>query len=359
MNTQEKISGAQLFAALFVCRVVGLFTFTAPQEASFSAGDRVAFLLPFLLLCLLCAIPSLLTARHKDGALGLAAEVSPGLAKAAAVLFCAAFVCAAALGTLRFERFTGDVMFPAGNTLLPTALLLAAAGAAAIHGTQALGRASVILLGLLTASLAFILLSTARRFSWVNLTPPLESGAGPALQNALYSLCRTPELAALALAPMFTKGSVPKTGLRWLTVFSLAAAVIFCCIGGVTGAYGEKQAYPLYALTVVAESGVFQRMDALLTGLWTLAALLRAAFFLRLAANALERGFGKKLPVPALWAGAGITFGLFLAFSSLAAATDGKAAVAASGAVAALSAIALPTVLLLARRIGGRKKNTQ
>ena len=357
MRSQETIGSFQLFAALFVCRVIGLFTFTAPQEAGFSAGDRVFFTLPFFLLCLLSAVPSMLTARRRAGILDMAAEVSPKLAKAVSVALCAAFLCAAALGTLRFGRFVGDVMFPESDTLLLTALLLASAGAAAVHGVQSIGRTAVILLALLAASLAFILLSTAGRFDWVNLTPPLENGAGPALKNALRSACRTPELAALSLAPAFTNGSVPKTGLRWLASFSLSAAVLFCCIGGVTGACGERQAFPLYTLTVAAKYGVFERMDALLTGLWTLGAFLRAAFFLRLAATALEQGFGEKLSAPPVFAGAGVVFGLYLLFSSLAARTDGAASLTASAAVFLLAVVLLPTAVLLASRI--RKKRAK
>ena len=350
MRQQETIGSFQFFALLFVCRVVGLFTFTVPQEAGFSAGDRVFFTLPFFLLCLLCAVPALLAARRGEGLIAMAAETSPRFAKAAAVVLCAAFLCAAALGTLRFERFVAAVMFPQGDTVFLTALLLAAAGAAAVHGTQAIGRAAGILLALLTVSLAFILLSAADRFDWVNLTPPMETGAGPALKNAVRSLWRTPELAALALAPSFVKGNVPKTGLRWLAAFSLAAAVLFCVIGAVTGAYGERQMFPLYALTEVARFGVFQRMDALLTGLWTLAAFLRTAFFLRLAAMSLEQGFGKRLSAPPVFAGAAAVFGLFLAFSSLAASTDGAASLTASAAVFLTAALALPLTVLAAKR---------
>ncbi len=351
---QEAISGAQLFAVLFVSRIIGLFTFTVPQETGFSAGDRVLFTLPFFLFCLLCAVPVFLTAKHPAGIVGLAGEVSPALAKTAGTVLCGAFLCAAALGVLRFELFVSTVMFPEGDTLLLTALLLAAASAAAVHGMQSLGRTASVLLALLAASMVFILLATADRFDPLNLTPPLESGVTPVLKNGFRSACRTMELTALSIAPTFTKGNLRKTGVGWLAVFTLTAAAVFFVIGGVTGRYGEQQMFQLYTVTAIARFGVFERLDAILTGLWILGAFLQAAFFLRLAATAVEQAFGKNLNAAPVFAGGGVVFALFLLFSTLAAHTEGAATLAASETVFLLAAVALPGTVILAHRIKKR-----
>ena len=354
MKPQEKIGGSQLFALLFVCRALALFTFTAPQETGFSAGDRILFTAPFCLLCLLFAVPGLLAgSRHANGVLGAARAASPMLAKGVGVFYSAAFLCAAALSTLRFELFVGTVMYPERETTLLIALLLAAAAAAAVHGTQALGRAAVILLALFAASLLFILCSAAGQFDRLNLTPPLENGASPVLRNAFRSAARTAELPALAFAPAFTRGRVNKTGVCWLTSFSAMAAMVFCFLGGVAGVYGEQQMFPLYTVTTVAKLGVFERLDAVLTGLWVLGAFLRTAFFLRLAGLSLEQSFGKRLSAAPFFAGAAAVFALFLAFGRLSALTDGAAATAATEALFIASSAVAPTVVLLAAR---RKK---
>ena len=348
---RDDISGMQLFSVLFVSRIIGLFTFTVPQETGFSAGDRVLFTLPFFLCCLLCAVPVFLTAKHPAGILGMALEVSPALAKTAGVLLCGAFLCAAALGVLRFELFVSTVMFPERDTLLLTVLLLAAASAAAVHGMQSLGRTATVLLALLAASMVFILLATANRFDLLNLTLPLESGVTPVLKNGFRSACRTMELTALSVAPTFTKGNLRKTGVGWLAAFSLTAAAVFFTIGGVTGRYGEQQMFQLYTVTAIAKFGVFERLDAILTGLWILGAFLQAAFFLRLAADAVGQAFDRQLSAAPVFAGGGVTFALFLLFSVLAARTEGAATLAASEIVFLLTAVALPGTVILARRI--------
>lgn len=352
MKPQEKIGGGQLFALLFASRAIGLFTFTVPQETGFSAGDRVLFTVPFCLLCLLFAVPGLLVgSRHENGIAGAARAASPLLAKGVGVFYAAAFLCAAALGALRFELFVGTVLFPESSTAVFTALLLAAAAAASLRGVQALGRTAAVLLALLAGSVLFLLIATFDRFNGLNLTPPLENGAGPVLKNAFRSAGRTTELAALALAPAFTRGRVKKAAVGWLTAFSAAAAVIFCWIGGVTGRYGEQQMFPLYTLTEVARFGVFERMDAVLTGVWILVAFLQAAFFLWLAALALEQSFDRKMPPAGAFAGAAAVLGLFFLFSALADRTDGEATVYASAALFLLSSVVIPLTVLLAGKL--------
>lgn len=348
---QETISGFQLFAVLFVCRIIGLFTFTVPQETGFSAGDRVLFTVPFFLLCLLFAVPGLwIGKQNESGIVGAARAASPLLAKGVSVYYSAAFLCAAALSALRFELFVGTVMYPEQGTALLIALLTAAAAIAAVHGTQALGRAAVILLALSVASLLFILCSAADGFDWLNLTPPLENGAAPVLRNAFRSASRTAELTVLAFAPAFTRGGVKKAAVGWLAAFSAVAALVFCFLGGVTGAYGEQQMFPLYTVTEVAQLGVFERLDAILTGLWVLCAFLRTAFFLRLAGLAMEQGFDRRLSAAPYFAGAGVVFALFLAFGKLASLTDGAGTVAATEMLFVFSA-AVPTAVLLFTRM--------
>ena len=96
---RETIGGAQLLSILFVSRLIALFTFTAPQEEGFSAGDRVLFTLPFFLLCLL-ALLVLAASGGKKGLVAAAGEISPRLQKGAGAFYCAAFLLAAALSAI-------------------------------------------------------------------------------------------------------------------------------------------------------------------------------------------------------------------------------------------------------------------
>ena len=348
---RETIGGAQLLSILFVSRLIALFTFTAPQEEGFSSGDRVLFTLPFFLICLLACVPVFLTVKQPGQTLTDAAgEVSPLLQKSVGGFYCAAFLLAAALSAIRFELFVNTLLFPESGTLFFTVLLLATAAAAASRGIQALGRASFLALVLMGAALLFILLSTADKFDPVNLTPPLEDGLPPVLKNAFRSASRTMEIVSLGFAPAFCSGSVRKTGIGWLASFSAVAAAVFFFICGVTGRYGEQQMFQLSTVTEIARFGVLDRMDALLAGVWIFGALLRTAYFLRLAGLAAEQGFGKQFKTAPYFAGTGIVLGLFFLFSALASATDGAATILASEILFIASTVIAPGMILMAKR---------
>ena len=106
MKAPEKIGGAQLLSILFVSRLIALFTFTAPQEEGFPAGDRVLLPLPFFLICLLALLPSLAATGGRQSPVDAAGEVSPLLKKGTGVFYCAVFLLGAALrtGVLGLEK---------------------------------------------------------------------------------------------------------------------------------------------------------------------------------------------------------------------------------------------------------------
>ena len=339
-----------MLSLLFVCRLIALFTFTSPQKEPFSAGDRALFPLPFFLICLLCAVPVFLAAKHPEGIVGAAGEVSPLLQKSAGGFYCAAFLLAAALSAIRFGLFVNTLLFPESGSFLFIALLLAAAACAAVHGIQAIGRAALPTLALMGTALLFILLSTADKFDPVNLTPPLENGWGPILKNAFRSASRTAELLSLGFVPIFFPGSVKRTGLRWLAPFSAVATAVFLFIGGVTGRYGEQQMFQLATVTEIARFGALERMDALLAGVWILGAFLRIAYLLYLAGLAAQQGFAKRFRGAHYFTEAVVVLCLYCLFSLLAAATDGSATVYASEILFVLSTVIAPCVILLARR---------
>ena len=95
--------------------------------------------------------------------------------------------------------------------------------------------------------------------------------------------------ALLLFAPRI-HGSVKKNVFFWLIALGLTASAVFTMILGVTGAYGERQTFQLYALTVLSRIGVFERLDALICAIWMLCAFLRLSFYLFTGALFLTRG---------------------------------------------------------------------
>ena len=116
----------------------------------------------------------------------------------------------------------------------------------------------------------------------------------PLIKNGFSAAARTSELASLLVLAPRIKGGVKKGVFFWFLCFGLTVSAVYTLILGVTGAYGERQMFQLYALTVLAKLGVIERLDALICAIWVLCSLVRLTFYLLTAGQFLTHGFGIK-----------------------------------------------------------------
>ena len=293
MTARGTVSAFQFFCTLFVCRVIALFTFIITDRERFPPGDRMAVFLPFFLMGLLAAVPVMLVIGPKEDrtVFTLTHAISPTAAKVTAALYALGAVWSAALSTVRFELFMSTVMFSGAQMLWLIVLLLASAVWIAGRGLEAIARMSVAVAALLAVSLVYVAATTAKDFDPANLELPLQNGALPLLQNGFSAAARTGELASLLVLAPRIKGGIKKGLFFWLLVFGVTGSAIYTLILGVTGAYGERQMFQLYALTVLSKIGVIERLDSLICAIWVLCSLVRLSFHLTAGARFLEGGF--------------------------------------------------------------------
>lgn len=296
MTKRGTINSFQLFAILFLCRIIALFTYIIPTKTELTSGDKPLKMLPFLIICLIASIPAfmLLGRGNSGGVIGRANSVSPLFGKATGIFYAAVFLWTASVNVARFELFVSTVMFSEANMDILTVILLVLAVFTAVKGIEAMGRGSVIILFLLTASVIFIVISVIENFEFMNLEPPAYYGLTPMLDDAFAGATRTMEIATLLVASGFTDGKIKKGAVMWIATFSLCAFFIFTVIYGVTGEYGEQQMFQLYTLTVLARFGIFERMDDAIIGIWVLCALIKTAFYIFLAGECLKESFSVK-----------------------------------------------------------------
>ena len=291
MSDKGKVSAAQFFCVLFVCRIITLFTFIITDAAAYPAGDRGIVFAPFILAGTVCAVPVMLViGRGEDRTLfTLTDRLSPTVTRCAALLYTAGAVWSAAMSTVRFELFMSNVMYTDAFLTPLIALMLGAAVLIAARGLEPIARMSVGVLSLIAVSLLYVGATTAGDFEAANLEPPLSGGAGTLLKEGFFAVARTSELAVLLILAPRIRGSVKKGYLTWLTLFGLTISALFTLILGVTGAYGERQMFQLYALTVLSRIGVIERLDSLICAIWVLCSLTRLAFHLYAGALYLEK----------------------------------------------------------------------
>lgn len=293
MTKKGNISVFQLFCIFFVCRVIALFTFIIPDKTNFPMGDRSVIFIPFVIVGFLAAIPvMLIVGKNNDGTVfQITDRLSPAVTKITALILTAGAMWSAAVSTTRFELFMGTTMFERSELFVLIVLLFGAAILIAQAGLETTARISVIIIAMLAGSLIFVVGTTLKDFEYTNLEPVLQNGIPALFVNGYSAVARTSELASLLVFAPKIKGDIKKGFFFWLLVFGGMISVIFTAIAGVTGAYGERQMFQLYTLTVLAKIGVLERLDDLICALWVLCSLARTAFYLLTSEILLEHVF--------------------------------------------------------------------
>lgn len=296
MTSTGKISSAQLYCILFACRIVALFTYISPEKITSQSANSILTAITFVVLQLLFSIPVFLVINHDNskGIIGNAKMSSSLFAKITAIIYCAAFIYAAGLSVSRFELFVSSVMFPGAEILLFIVLLMAISLFGVFKGLETLGRSAVIIIFAVSISTVFIGLTVAKNFDYTNLYPIFSSSVSAVSNSAFYSATRTMELVSLMIIAPHINGKLKNGFAKWIIVFGMVAATLFTGIQGILGAYGERQMFQLYALTLIAKFSIFERLDDLLTGVWVLCTLIKISFYCFVAVKCLEQGFEKR-----------------------------------------------------------------
>ncbi len=314
MRKIGQISAFQMFSILFLSRIISLLTFMLPSAAYLPAGDRIITAVPVMLIEFVYAAVLLYTgaAGRKGSLIERTAEHSRSAAALLALIYCAAFIWFAGIGTARFELFISTVMFPNSELAVMIALLLGAGFYASLKGIEAIGRAASLLLLILGSSVIFILLAVAKEFEYSNLLPVFTEGLSPVLSFSFYVSVRAAEIMTLHISAPMVKGNIKKMIFLWIGSFAALCLVLLTFLSGVTGEYGNDQIFPLYTLTVIAKFGIFERLDDIFTGIWVLCSFIQVAYLLFLCVICLRQGFGKirKLPAAAV-----CTAGIFTVYA--------------------------------------------
>lgn len=301
MTKHGKINTVQMFSVLMLSRIISLFTFMLPSTSYLPSGDRIITTAPVAVLECIYALIILLIVKKNDNKsiISAAKNISELSAKVTSVIFSLAFLWFAGIGTARFELFISTVMFPNSELHIMIFLLLCSALYAALKGLEAIGRTAFILLWILGLSIVFILLTVTDEFLFTNLQPVFTEGVSPILSFSFYVSLRAVELLTLYVTYPEINGSKVKLTFSWIAAFSIITAVILTVLSGVTGEYGNNQIFPLYTLTVIAQFGIFERLDDILTGVWVLCIFIHVAFLLYCSLLSLKQGFSKIKKLPA------------------------------------------------------------
>ena len=292
----KRTNCAYLFAILFLCRLFVSFTYIGSHISTATTGDNITSLFVLLVLFLLSLLPSVyyIHAAGGRGTITMARGLSPVLAKGLTIIYMAAYLLTGFATGLRFELFAGTVMLPNTSPFWFAGLVFLIGIYGASRGFPTLCRSAVLILGLVLTAIALIVFSLGEQFETANITPLFYDGLEKPLNIALYSLSVTMELSAVPLLLDKLQGNVTKHLFLWALALFAIIALLVGFSTGVLGVFGNSQLFPIFSMTVLADFGIFQRIDALQNGVWTLCVLLKLCFLFWLIGECAAQGFQEK-----------------------------------------------------------------
>ena len=315
---QTKINSFQLYCILLTSRLLGTFTYMISLHKNLSTAAQIAVMLMYFVLSLIMSAPVFYILHNKSNTAFLQqiASVSVASRRIIAGLYCAVFLLSATITLIRFSLFTGTVLLQNTSLHIFIFSLMIVSIYAAHKGLQPLARTAVLFAFILCASLFFVQAGVLNEFKLLNISGIKASHISDIVKQAFFSASRNIEIPAVLFIADKISGNINKAIFRMLAVFSAATAILFAVAGGVTGAYGEQQMFPLFTLASVAKLGFFERMEDLLTGIWVVCAMIKITFLIIVATVCLRDARKKDSDLVTITALCGIAFAGYWFFSA-------------------------------------------
>ncbi len=290
---KEKISAFQFFIMLFLSRALTTVTYISSYTKEIRLSDMLIQPIFRISLGIALMIPVyLIYKRSRDkNVLDLARQRSPKASKILSLAYVFTFFYFTVTTVGRLDLFAGTVVFPETDVdyMLIFVILLCCYGA--YLGLEALGRGAVIFSVLVVPAIAFILVAVSSKVDLLNMTPVFYNGVKPVFLTAIDSIGQTVEYSILAVALPRVSGNAKKGFFILLGIQSLFVATVFFFITAVMGNYAYTQLFPVHTLASLAEFAMFDRLDAIFTGVWIMCAFIKGSLLIYLQVDILKKEF--------------------------------------------------------------------
>lgn len=291
MNTKSNISSQQAFSLLLISRLLSTITFMPILNNNAKISDYIVSMALGSISVFIFSIPIIVFIKRGRGINDITYRISERVNKFIMFAYALFFLIFVFSTLVRMNLFVSAVVFPQKSTAVFMVLSIAAACYAATHGLEALGRAGTISLFLLIISFLLILFSLRERVDINNLSPVFYDGATPVLKIIWSIVIRTFEPAImLFILPRISRNAL-KSYLIWILSFSVIATIIIFFLMTSLGDAALLQLFPVHSMAVLSQVSVFERMDALLIGMWILSAFIKISFLIFLISELLAQCF--------------------------------------------------------------------
>ncbi len=306
MRQDGKISAGQLFTLAFLTRVIIMLTVDSRTAGGKNLQDLSLSALCYLGLNLVLILPVWFLHRRYPQldileASGYAFGKAGGVV---AILYSLYFLFINGYFLSNFQLFMENEI----NTQVPvwviSGALVAVAAYGAFLGLESIARTAGFVLLLAACGMVFLLVSLNQELRAENFTPLLYDGPGQTIQGTLLFLSRSSFYCVIPLLLPKTQGTVKLRYLFWNVGLCLFFIVMIVTVCGTLGPVAGLQNFPVYTMAALAQSGPFQRLDAIYTGVWMMGLFLTTALDLYLVSLCVSFLWGKMAGRIAILAGA-------------------------------------------------------
>lgn len=281
METSDgKIQAWQLYLLLFLSRVILLFTVDAEMMGGKNLLSLTLSAVFSMLLTFMLAAPALYAHRRwpQKNLLAIGEMAFGKMGRdLLAVLYLLFFLVADGYYLCDFGRFLQVETEYGASVWLILATVVLATLYCLKKGLQAIARTAVLLSG------AMILLLLLMVPIWIPMMdssrtlPLFYEGTDPVLRGTLSFTARSTRFAALLFLLPQVKGRVTRGFFWWNIGITASFVLFFLLISFCLGEYGASVSYPVYALLQLFSYGPFTRLDAVFTGGWIMAMIMKLA----------------------------------------------------------------------------------
>ncbi len=288
-----KISAFQFFIMLFLSRMLTTVTYISSYTKDIRLGDMLVQPIFRISLGILIMLPVYFIYKKHSGknVLDLVRERNTKLSKVISIIYVITFFYFTVTTISRLDLFAGTVVFPETDVDYMLIFVIIFCCYGAFLGFEALGRTSVLTAILVIPALIFIFVALADKVDFLNITPIFYNGVMPVVKTAVDSVGQTVEYAVIAIALPKVSGKVKKGFFIWLISQTLIMAIMFFFAMTVMGNYAGTQLFPFHTLASLAEFAMFDRLDAIFTGVWIMCAFIKGALLIYLQADIIKKEF--------------------------------------------------------------------
>jgi len=288
-----KISAFQFFMMLFLSRMLTTVTYLSSYTKDVRLSDILVQPVFRITMGILIMLPVYYVyKKHSDkNVLDLVRERNTKLSKILSIIYVITFFYFTVVTIARLDLFAGTVVFPETDVdyMLTFVIIFCCYGA--FLGFEALGRTSVLTAVLVIPAIVFIFVALMGKVDLLNSTPIFYNGVMPVVKTAIDSVGQTVEYAIIAIALPRVNGKVKKGFFIWLIAQTLIMAVMVFFTMTVMGNYAGTQLFPFHTLASLAEFAMFDRLDAIFTGVWIMCAFIKGSLLIFLQVSILRKEF--------------------------------------------------------------------